>query len=390
MSRTQPALVNPSVLTWARDTARMLQQDAARKAAVSPERLSSWESGEALPTIRQARLLAHAYRIPFAALFLPQPPKGITRIPQDLRRHAGEVTDGVSSDIQLDVRDSWERREIALELLGDQGLAPASFTFTAALGEEPEDCGLRLRDTLGVQLAAQLRWRDPRVGFNQWRHFAEACGVLVLQTSNIPVSVLRAYSLFADPLPVIVVNRKDSYAARSFSLLHELTHLGLNSEGLCDLRTDGSRPPEEQRLEVFCNAVAAAALIPRASLISRQEVAARSGETWDDTTIQHLATAYSCSREALLRRLLTLGLTSRRFYELKRAQYQKEYEDLPRPKGFVTPPVNAVSILGRPLVRLILDGLSGDKITSSDAADYLGVRLKHLPAIAASVGESEV
>lgn len=389
MSRTQTAYVNPPILAWARSIARMKEAQAAKKASVSPERLVAWEQGEQLPTLRQARLLASAYRVPFATFFLPEPPSGVTRIPRDLRRHAGETIQDLSSDLQLDVRDSWDRREIALELLASSGATPTLFSFTANLDEDPEVVGPRLREVLGLPVEEQLSWRDTRVAFNRWRQLAESAGVLVFQTSAVALVELRAYSLAAETLPVVVVNRKDPYPARIFSLLHELAHLGLHTEGICDLRTDDSRPPEEQRLEVFCNAVAAAALVPRASLLGHPIVVGNAAKEWDESSIAHLARLYSCSREALLRRLLTFGRTTEAFYRLKREQYREEYASRPKSKGFVTPSADAVSLLGRPLVRLVLDELSSQRITSSDAADYLGVRLKHLPAISAAVADSE-
>lgn len=389
MSRSNVALVSPHVLSWARKVVRMGEQESAKKVGVTAERLAAWEQGTSQPTVRQARLLAHAYRVPFATFYLADPPAGITRLPKDLRRHAGEFADGPSPAIQLDVRDAWERREIALELATAAGISVAPFGYSADIGEDPEVCGARLRFVLDARIDDQMSWRDLRIGFNRWRQLAEEAGVLVLQTSDIALSELRAYSLAADVLPVVVVNRKDPYPARSFSLLHELAHLGLHSDGICDLRTDDARPPEEQQLEVFCNAVAAAALIPRDSLLEQPEVALSSNEKWDDDDIAALAKRYSCSREALLRRLLTFGRTSYDFYRLKREQYQREYAERPPTKGFVTPAVDAVSILGRPLVRLILDGLANERITTSDAADYLGVRLKHLPAISAAVGEGD-
>ncbi|WP_291158278.1 ImmA/IrrE family metallo-endopeptidase [Gemmatimonas sp. UBA7669] len=327
--------------------------------------------------------------MPFATFFLPEPPHGITRIPKDLRRHAGGVEEEVDSNILLDVRGSWERREIALELLASSGGRAVRFGFSATISEDPEESGARLREVLGVELEEQVRWRDGRIGFNRLRAAAEGAGVLVLQTSDIELSALRAYSLAADELPVVVVNRKDAYAARSFSLLHELAHIGLKSEGICDLSTDSSMPPEEQQLEVFCNAVAAAALIPRDALLRLPDVRRHDGQTWDDAAIASLAKTFSCSREAILRRLLTFGLTTERFYQQKRSQWQLEYESRPAPGGFVPPPIDAVSLLGRPLVRLVLDGLSNDRITTSDAADYLGVRSKHLPAIADAVGAND-
>jgi Zn-dependent peptidase ImmA (M78 family) len=389
MSRANDAHVSPDVLRWARLSARLDETAAAKKVAASVERLESWESGELCPTVRQARTLANAYRIPFAALFLPQPPHSPSRIPRDLRRHAGEISGGPSSEIQRDVREAWNRREIALELIESNGLRVTAFPFSASLSEDTEGCGLRLRRVLGVQIDEQRKWRDPRVGFNAWRQSVEAIGVLVLQTSDLPASEIRAYSLSANELPVVVVNRKDPYAARAFSLLHELVHLGLQSDGLCDLRTDDSRPPEEQRLEVFCNAVAASALIPRATLLELADHSDQLESEWNDLSLAAMAREFACSREALLRRLLTLGMTTEAFYQAKREQYRQEYAQKQSKGGVVPPAVDAVSLLGKPLVRLVLESLSNDRITSSDAAEYLGVRLKHLPAIAAAVRDVE-
>jgi len=93
------------------------------------------------------------------------------------------------------------------------------------------------------------------------------------------------------------------------------------------------------------------------------------------------------SREALVRRLLTLGRTSADFYERKRRQYRREYEEAQAEQtgGFVSPATNAISTSGKAFVRTILDAYHQRKITASDLADYLEVRLKHLPKIEAAV-----
>ena len=98
-----------------------------------------------------------------------------------------------------------------------------------------------------------------------------------------------------------------------------------------------------------------------------------------------MARFFSISREALLRRLLTFGLTDRNFYELKRREYKQQYKDRPKTGGMVTPPVDALSLKGRPFVHLVLTNLESGHITTSDASDYLGLRLKHLPALATSL-----
>jgi Zn-dependent peptidase ImmA (M78 family) len=386
MVRTNEAFVTPEVLVWARVVAHVDLEVAAKRATVSVAKLEAWERGESNPTLRQARLLAAAYRQPFAAFFLPTPPAFNRHIPKDYRRLAGTQQQELSSAVQQDVIRSWELRDIALELLAERGEALPEFAISGSLNEDPEVVGDNLRAYLGVSREAQFSWKDSRRGFNEWRERCEKAGLLVLQTSDIPLSECRAYSLFASLLPVIVLNRKDVPAARSFSLIHEAVHLVLHSEGICDLSSDIMRSPEEQALEVFCNAASAACLMPRGLLRSHPIVTSRTADPlWEEPEIQALARAFSVSREALLRRLLTLGLTTRQFYEMKRAQYVEEYNSQPKKDGFIAPAQDAVSLLGKPFVRLVLDSLESGSITTSDASEYLGVRLKHLAALSSAI-----
>jgi Zn-dependent peptidase ImmA (M78 family) len=383
----QDALVTGALLRWARQRAGFDVEVAADKVHVSADRLRSWEEETGRPTLRQAKDLARIYRQPFALFYLSEEPDQPLHLPRDYRRHAGTLAAGVSSAIRLDVERAWERRAIALELAATQRTVIPNLEVSISITDSPEAAGAALRAALRVSMDVQATWRDVRVAFNQWRAHAEAAGILVLQTSGIDAAELRAYSLFAQPLPVIVLNRKDVYPGRTFSLVHEVAHLALRSEGLCDLTTRVERPPELQRLEVFCNAVAAACLMPSGEILQHPLVRThdRGTSDWDDRDIVRLARHFSVSREAVLRRLMTHGLTTAAVYERKRAQYQEEYEAAAPSKGYVSPPTDAVSQLGRTFVRLVLDSFDSGDITATDVSDYLGVRLKHLPAVAAAV-----
>jgi len=63
------AFITPKVLKWARESARMSLETAAAKVAVASDKLSEWEEGISQPTIKQAEVLAKAYRRPFALFF---------------------------------------------------------------------------------------------------------------------------------------------------------------------------------------------------------------------------------------------------------------------------------------------------------------------------------
>jgi Zn-dependent peptidase ImmA (M78 family) len=112
-------------------------------------------------------------------------------------------------------------------------------------------------------------------------------------------------------------------------------------------------------------------------------------DTWEDPVIKALADRFGASREAVLRRLLLLGKTTERFYRRKRDQFRREHEDwvAQRKPGFAPPHRSAVSSAGPVYTQIILANYYQENITASDVADFLDVKLKHLPKIEAEVFE---
>ena len=64
------ALVKPALLIWARQKTGLDLHEAAKKAAIRPERLQSWEAGETRPTVNQLRKLGQVYKRPLAIFYL--------------------------------------------------------------------------------------------------------------------------------------------------------------------------------------------------------------------------------------------------------------------------------------------------------------------------------
>ena len=205
---------------------------------------------------------------------------------------------------------------------------------------------------------------------------------------------VNGFALAESILPIIAVNRKDVPNRRTFSLLHELVHILLKLSGASDLQVDARRPPEDQTVEVFCNRVAAAALMPSAHLLGLESVQAHPGRStnWTDEEIREAADLFGVSRETFVRRLLTFDRTTPAFYESKRNQYNSEFlEDLEKrqrqyresEKEFRrNPPQDVFVELGRPYVRLILDGIRQDLLTLNEASGYLGnLRIRHFPKL---------
>jgi Zn-dependent peptidase ImmA (M78 family) len=389
------AHVNPALITWARETAGFsTPAEASTQLKIEEAQLAAWEdpTSEEKPSIPQLRKLAAVFRRPLAVFYMAEPPRRFA-VMRDLRRLPGTGPRHYSPPLQLEIRTANERRQLALELAADLEREVPRFTLAATEREDPERVGERIRAALGVTGQLQANWKDVdgRAGFNGWRSRIEECGVLVFQATRIEAEEASGFAITADTLPVIAVNRKDPPTRRTFSLLHEFAHLMVRISGVSDLETDAKRPPEDQRIEVFCNHVAAAALIPRDALLSEPRVIEQGPRStnWSDGTLSELARQFNVSREALLRRLLTFDRTTADFYRRKRAQYIAEYlamRERQKEKSVDADikrnmPLETISNFGGPLVRMLLSNYYQDRITLSEVSGYLGLKVKHIPKL---------
>lgn len=374
------ALANPRVLEWARRMTGLETGSAARKAGVKPERLALWESGARRPTITQLRKLADIYRRPLGVFFLEQaPPDEVA--PADFRRLQPDAVGTLSPELRLAIRTARTRREAALELFEDLGGDPPGFRFRGGLSDDPERVGEKIRAALGI--AVPLPQGDPRIAFNLWRSGAESVGILVFQAQRIDVDEMRGFSISEHPLPTVTLNIKDAYVGRIFSLLHELAHIVLSRSGLCLLDEDHPSV-DAQRVEIFANHVAGAAMMPAASLLEEPETPRRPQDQISDRALETLAARYAASPEAVLRRLVILARASSSFYTRKRREYQKRYEALRKQKAKQGRPSRASLAIargGRLFTSLVLEAYDEKRITARDVAELVGERLKHLERI---------
>jgi Zn-dependent peptidase ImmA (M78 family)/DNA-binding XRE family transcriptional regulator len=397
MAARVKALITPALITWARETAGFSIAEVAEKLDIGVETLTAWETpnDEATPSIPQLRKLAALFKRPLAVFYLPNAPSKFA-VMRDLRRLPGTGPRHYSPALQLEIRAAAERRELALDLAADLDEELPKFTLKADVKEDSERVGQRIREALGVTDDLQKNWRDAdgRTGFNAWRSRIENTGTLVFQTTAIESEEASGFAIFADASPVISVNRKDALTRRTFSLLHEFAHLMIRVSGVSDLETDAMRPPEDQTIEVFCNQVAAAALMPKDSLLAEPGVAEQGlrSDAWTDAQISDLARRFNVSREAVLRRLLTFDRTTNDFYTRKRAQYIAEYQAQRARQREQTKeikrnmPQETVSHFGKPLVRMLLNNYWQDRMTLSAVSGYLGLKVKHIPNLAKAAG----
>jgi transcriptional regulator with XRE-family HTH domain len=99
----------PTVLTWARESAGLPVELAAKKAAIPSERLAAWERGEQRPTFAQLRKLSEVYKRPLAIFYLKEPPRGFQPM-HDFRRAAERATIPNSPELTMEIRKAHDRR----------------------------------------------------------------------------------------------------------------------------------------------------------------------------------------------------------------------------------------------------------------------------------------
>jgi Zn-dependent peptidase ImmA (M78 family) len=378
MRTSTQALVNPTVLTWARQESGYPPEPVAKRLNVKLERLLAWERGDLKPTVRQAQDLAKFYRRPFGVFFLPEPPT-LPPLAAEYRRLPG-VRPGVESpEFRLALRVMSQRREVALELSEELGAHVEDFNFTAHLSESTAAVGARLREALGITSDEQLGWTSDWQAWRRWREAVETAGVLVFQFPKVSLAQARGVTLFKFPLPAIGINSKESSpGARSFTILHELTHLAL-AVGNEERAALGETRDDAGWLEVerFAEEAASAALIPQEMLSSILQKMDVSPDAWDISSMRSLAGKFNITPLAMATRLRTAGALSWEGYNRWKLEWNQYVGTLPKRKGFASPVGKTLGRSGRSFVRLVLEALDMNRVTAVQASRYLDLRFDH-------------
>jgi Zn-dependent peptidase ImmA (M78 family)/DNA-binding XRE family transcriptional regulator len=381
------AHINPNVLQWARKTARMTVEDAAAKVSVTAERYQSWESGEDQPTIRQAQKLAHDFKRPFALLFFPSVPKDFQPL-QDFRK-AGSMELGTGS--AFIIREIQQKQAWIAELNQESGEKPLPFVGKFTIKADPVRVAV---DILGTLRINPSRYSSGNI-IKEWISAAEAQGIFVSRTSFIHSRLtldsdeLQGFAI-ADPYaPFVFVNSDDWAAPQLFTLVHELAHLWIAETGI----SNEVEPVAEDRarfhpVELFCNEVAASALMPVDVL--HQAVAADFGYRYEDVFL--LARRLGVSAYALLVRFFRLGMLTLPQYAVLKKQADlgfrqfliKEEERKAKQKekeGGPNPYLIKLNKNSRLFTQTVLDAFRGGLIEATHASNLLTVQVNKFPKL---------
>ena len=378
------AAVNPNILIWARETAGLDLEAAAKKIGLKAargvsgaDRLAAFEAGDGNPSGPLLQKMAQQYRRPLLTFYMPKMPRP-AEIGQDFRMLPDK---GSPSNILLAtlLRDIKARQSLVRDTLeDDEDVSEVALVGSKANVRKPRDLADALVQAIGFNRAEYRECRSAKDAFAYLRMLIEAKGIFVLLagdcghwSTQIEVSVFRGFAIADTVAPFIVVNDQDAKAAWSFTLLHELAHLLLGETGV-----SGGAP--QDGIEQLCNDTAAAVLLEPAEI----EALALTGGAGDIGQINALANLAHVSRTMITYQLFRARRITYSRWEGLRDQFHTEWlaskereREANRTKpGGPNPYVVGRYRLGQALLAIARQGIADGSLTPTRAGRMLGVK----------------
>ena len=380
--------VNPAIMVWARETAGLTQEEAARKLGFhdsskssAVEKLARIERGQKEPSRPQLINMAGRYRRPLLTFYLSKPPQKSNRgvdfrtLPQSDHSPEEALLDALIREIRA-------RQSMVRVIMEDEDEAePLPFVGSHRIEDGRAAVLKSLQALLGVSTADYHAQRNASVAFALLRRRAEEAGIFVLLKGDLgnyetalETSIFRGFSIADEVAPFIVINDQDAKAAWSFTLLHETVHLLLGHTGI-------SASNAENKIEQFCNDVAGEFLLPardldRLTFENGNELKAATEE------INALANKLNVSSAMVAYRAYRSDLISQETYTrlrtLFRQAWQRERErrreDARKQKGAPNFYTVRRHRLGNRIIGLVDHMMAADALSTSSAAQILGVK----------------
>lgn len=386
------AFITPNVLKWARESAKMSEETAAAKTSVTVDRLQEWESGISQPTIKQAQTLAKAYKRPFALFFLPEIPRDFQPL-QDFRKSGSKAL--TTSSVFI-IREIQQKQAWISDTYADNDEVKLPFVGRFTVNADPQDVAQDILKTLDIH-PAHYKSENP---IKEWIDAAETKGIFVSRTSFIHSRLkldseeLQGFAISDSYAPFVFVNSDDWNAPQLFTLLHEIAHIWIAESGISnDIEPEFRNKEKFHPVELFCNEVAANALMPEDIVLNfGTKIYQNSKEVFKTAKL------LGVSSFALLVRALNVGLISIPVYqklkkqadidfadylkrEAEKRAKQKEKDNSGGPDYFLL----QLNRNGRLFTQTVLDAFRGGSIEPTLASNLLNVQINKFQKLEAQL-----
>lgn len=368
--------IKPEVLEWVVDESGYAPDQLARKVGVVADDLLGWTAGTSTPPKGKVNAILRTLKRSPDVVYLDT-------VPAEARLKAHFRTmkvDGASvslnpKEIEV-VREAHYIQYFLSEMLMQSEADRVQIADQLRLKRHRDvaEQGAKIRDWVTTnQLPVVGR------GFGEWRALVEARSVFVVMvnlnrvkgeedSSTHDSSKLRGFSLPHDTAPLVVVCT-DNTQAKTFTLFHELAHLGLlgGDTGACHVPIVSS-----DEVERWCDRVAGAALMPVASLreyVDRRRLLDGSEARMVDLVSKDFVVSKRAAAVALEENLAIPGL-------YRRTDRRLPYRDRnPRSPGGGGPGWDRVDLrllkYGRGLIKTVLMHFARGAVTEPQVRRFL-------------------
>ena len=374
--------IEPTILKLARKTSGYPLEEVSVKTKIKLDQLKLYEEEKSKIPFSQIDKLAALYKRPLAFFLLDKIPEDV-ELPKDFRYvFAADYLADFSPKAYLAIRRARYAQAIINELKEDE----FNYKFPiATLNDDPEVIADKFRDYIKINFDQQKKWSSPSEALKNWKIALENISIFVMQFS-LPQDNVSAFCL-ADASPfVIIINSSEHEYRRIFSLFHEVGHILLRKSGICTPDDLSRNSYEYAQIEMFCNKFAGALLLPKTEFIAsfkNSKLFGIDSKLWEYDDIKEVSNRFRVSKEAFLRRLLTLSYIDEDLYKAWRKNWQKSEKEFVKPKKKIIIPqyIKCISQNGHAFTTLVLNQYHNNRIGFNNAADILNIAPKHISAL---------
>jgi Zn-dependent peptidase ImmA (M78 family) len=259
-------LIKSSRYKWAIENSDVDEETIYKKFP----KIDEWISGNEQPTMRELSNFSLLTHIPIGYFFLETPPTESIELLKyrTLQSHPNYKPSKNLLDTifhMTNIQD-W-MREYFITYIDTKNNFVSSLKNISSI----ELIAHEIRKNLNIEIDwfKNLSSSDTSENFKFIRSRIQALDIIVMMNGivgsntkrNLDIDEFRAFTMVDDYAPLIFINAKDSYTGRIFSLIHELTHVGIGINSLYNVNINIDTYLYNN-IEKICNAVAAEILVP--------------------------------------------------------------------------------------------------------------------------------
>ncbi|WP_340619681.1 ImmA/IrrE family metallo-endopeptidase [Xenorhabdus siamensis] len=250
--------LSPKIIEWIANKQGVSTQHLAEE--FTPKKPQKFLSGIVSKTIAE-KLAKHA-GIPFGYLFLETPPVMEPIEVPDFRRSLNYAE--LSKNFTDTYKDILFKIEWYKDYLQDVGADVAlPFVSKYTIHDNTDTVSDDIVKTIKFDIQKIIRKVRNDSYFSVVSKLVEDSGILVFKNGvvgnstrrKLNIEEFRGFSVVDSIAPAVFINGADSFSAQVFTLFHEVAHIWIGQGGVSDW-------DYENKIEAFCNKVAANILMP--------------------------------------------------------------------------------------------------------------------------------